>query len=90
MGMTHKLAVVAVRRALGASGSPLTQLSSDKASSRADEPISPTSPPSSDVTAIKVATRARRPQMCLDRLHNDSPYAKYRAAAHCQTVVSIP
>jgi hypothetical protein len=66
------------------------QVASDKASSRADELFSPTSPLSSNGIAINAATRAGLGQMCLDGLHDGSKYAKYRAAAHGQTLSSIP
>ncbi len=102
MAMTRKLAVVAVGRGLAASGFLLTQVPLDKAPSRADELISPTSPLSSDALVINAATRAGLVRLCLDGSHDGSGYAKSRAAAaahptvaadltgDCQPVVSIP
>ena len=101
MTFTRKLAVAAFGAGLAASGFLLTQVSSDNASSRADELTSPTSPLSSDAIAIDATARAGLVQMCLDGLHDGSAYAKYRAAAaadptigadvtgDCQRVVSF-
>jgi len=89
-------------RRLAATGFLLTQVSSNKASSRPDELISPTSPQWSDAIAIDAAAGAGLVQMCLDGLHGGSAYATYwaAAAAHptiasdvtgdCQPVVLIP
>jgi hypothetical protein len=102
MTITRKLAVAAIGAGLAASGFLLTQASSDKRPSPADELISPTSPLSSDAIAINAATRAGFVQLCLEGLHDGSAYAKYRAAAaahptmaagltaDCQPVVSTP